>query len=68
MYERLQVALVAYPLLLLCILGTGIAPLCAPSSGWAYYHTDRLHTLSGYRPESAWVSHGPERICSDPKL
>lgn len=62
--DRLQVSLTAYPLLLLCILGTGIAPLCAPSNGWAYYHTDHLHALSGYRPESAWVSYGPARILS----
>ncbi len=36
--------MVYIPLLLLLTLGTGIAPLCAVSKGWAYYHT---HTYLG---------------------
>ena len=31
--------------------------MCGVSSGWAYYHTDDLHTISGSRTESAWASH-----------
>lgn len=31
--------MVCTPLLLLLTLGTAIAPLCAVSKGWAYYHT-----------------------------
>ena len=55
----MQVSLAAYPLLLIGILGTSIAPLCGVSSGWAYYHTDHLHTISGYRSESTWVIYAP---------
>ncbi len=57
--QHVQVSLAAYPLLLLGVLGTSIAPLCGLSTGWAYYHTDHLHTISASRPESAWVRRAP---------
>ena len=57
--QSVQVTLAAHPILLVGILGTGIAPLIGVSSGWAYYHTDHLHTIPGSRPESAWASRVP---------
>ena len=54
-----QASLVAYPAILVCILGTAIAPLCAVSRGWAYYHTDHFTspypTQIVFGTENVWV-------------
>ncbi|BDA49185.1 hypothetical protein COCOBI_13-2950 [Coccomyxa sp. Obi] len=39
-YRCSKTAMVWIPVLLLLTLGTAIAPLCAVSKGWAYYHSD----------------------------
>ncbi len=48
----MQKTLVGLIVLLLVILGTAIAPLCAVSRGWAYYHRSNYAFGSGLQ---IWV-------------
>lgn len=42
----MQSTLFWVPVLLLLTLATAIAPLCAVSKGWAYYHTNHYNNIS----------------------
>lgn len=62
----MQVSLALYPLLLACILGTGIAPLTATSSGWAYNYTSHPSPIYGTHSSSVWVCGVPLPYLSEP--